>query len=352
MRVLTIGSDRQLFVEGSAVSLRARSQAEYMTHNTIIVFTGRGYSTVSLGEKVTVLPTNSFLKVLYGFGALYKGLALRGEIDVVSVQDPFETGLVGLILATFLGVPLHAQVHTDFLSPYFRAHSFINRLRIYIAGAVLRRAAHVRVVSKRILEGVEKKYSLQGRTSVLPVFVDVAKIKNAHSAPVLEARYASFTYKLLVVARLEPEKNVLLALRAFASCKDTNACLIIVGEGSQKQLLEAEVRVLGVGDRVFFEGRQDSLLYYPLASLVLVPSLYEGYGLVIVEALAAGKPVLATDVGVAREEGALVASPEQFAEALEKWFVSGERTMQLSQYPYTTPDAYFKAYAEDIARAL
>ena len=71
--------------------------------------------------------------------------------------------------------------------------------------------------------------------------------------------------------------------------------------------------------------------------------------MVIVEALAAGKPVLSTDVGIARDAGAIVAPTEGFADALAKWFTNGPRTGTLRSYPYQDLTAYVKAYCGDIA---
>ncbi len=92
-----------------------------------------------------------------------------------------------------------------------------------------------------------------------------------------------------MVSRLESEKNVMLAISSFAGGAPKDACLIILGEGRERTALEATAKYLGVGDRVFFEGRCDPSPYYPLADLVIVPSLYEGYGMTIIEALAASR---------------------------------------------------------------
>jgi len=80
---------------------------------------------------------------------------------------------------------------------------------------------------------------------------------------------------------------------------------------------------------VFFEGLQNAAPYYKLADLVLVTSRYEGFGAVIVEALSAGKPVLSTDVGIAKEAGAIITSSEQYSKALTEWFRSGPHRGEL-----------------------
>ena len=100
---------------------------------------------------------------------------------------------------------------------------------------------------------------------------------------------------------------------------------------------------------VFFEDGKDVAPYYALTDLVLFPSKYDGYGMVIIEALAAGKPVLSTDVGIAREAGAIIAKPEEFPNALLEWFKSGPRTAELKNYQYKNFDEYIAAYCADIA---
>jgi len=204
---------------------------------------------------------------------------------------------------------------TDFLSPEYAKHSFLNRLRVFAAGFVLRRAARIRVVSERIRDSLKtKNYKLKTKPTVLPIFVDVESFRNTRTDESLAKRFAGFGTRILVVSRLESEKNVALAIRAFAKCAPKDSCLIIVGKGSEKPRLLRIAEELGVSNRVFFEGAEAPIKYYKLANLVLAPSLYEGYGMVIVEALASGVPVLSTDVGIAQETGTIVAPQEKFAE--------------------------------------
>jgi glycosyltransferase involved in cell wall biosynthesis len=266
---------------------------------------------------------------------------------VVTVQDPFEAGLAAWYIARALGAPLHVQVHTDFLSPGYARHSLINRVRVSLARFVLSRAARVRVVSERIKKALEES-GMQVPIAVLPIYVDVERLQKA-GHPALTARFAAFDKCILIVSRLEPEKNLALGISAFALSAPKDACLIIVGGGSERSRLEAEAREWNIADRVFFEGEQPAASYYALADLLLVTSFYEGYGLVIIEALAAGKPVLSTDVGVAREAGAIVVSPKEFTAALKSWFDIGSRVGRLNAYPYKNFDEYVRSYCADIA---
>lgn len=348
MRVLTIGSDRNIFDVGSASAMRQKAYGAHFERLDIIVFSLRSqkYAPTMLSPGVHAYPTASRAKLLYGFGAIEKALRFP-KPDVISVQDPFEAGLVGLFIARLRGVPLHVQVHTDFLAPVFVEHSFLNRVRVAIAHIVIPRATHIRVVSTRIRASIEERYHPRAPIEVLPIYVDINRFRNAQPGD-LTHRFRHFRKKLLVVARLEKEKNVSLAIGSFAKVASEDACLIILGEGSERERLETLAEKLGVEPRVFFEGSQDAPSYFALADLVLVPSHFEGYGLVIVESLAAGKPVLSTDVGIAREAGAIISSAEKMSDALVSWFQEGPREGKLLNYPYESFEAYCAAYVDDI----
>jgi glycosyltransferase involved in cell wall biosynthesis len=216
---------------------------------------------------------------------------------------------------------------------------------------VLPRADCVRTVSARIKRSLEaRNYTLKTTPSVLPIFVDVERFRNVSPDPQLLARFSRFKTKLLLVSRLESEKNPGLAISALLGTPQ-DTCLIVVGEGSGRRLLAERARALHLSDRVFLEGRHASARYYALADLVLVTSHYEGYGRVFVEAGAAGKPVLSTDVGIARESGAIISSENDFPSALASWIQGGPRTGTLKEYPYRTFEEYVRAYCEDITRS-
>ncbi|MDR3570875.1 MAG: glycosyltransferase [Candidatus Pacebacteria bacterium] len=349
-RVLQIGADRSkrgILYPGSPAFERQQAYARAFGKLDIL-----GFSKISDGAKpyadthLSITPTNSTSSLRYGYDALRIAKKMPRP-SVVSAQDPFETGLVAWLIARRLRAPLHVQVHTDFLAPAYTQHSLVNRIRVHIAWFVLKRAKRIRVVSAGVKQVLSRALPNTAVT-VLPIFADLEKIRAAKIAPELAARFEHFAYKLLVVARLEPEKNVELAIRAFAASAPKDTCLIVVGEGSERERLAQLSHQLGVAERVFFEGEKSSVEYYPLADLVLVTSDYEGYGLVIVEALAAGKPVFSTDVGVAREAGAIVSSEKDFPKNLGNWFQEGSRTGELKDYPYTDFSEYARAYSSDI----
>lgn len=137
---------------------------------------------------------------------------------------------------------------------------------------------------------------------------------------------------LLWVGRLEKLKGVDILVEALAQVEIPGALLVIVGGDPGAEPLKAELMAqavsLGVQDRVRFEGpvAHDRLpLYYQAADVCVVPSYYESFGLVAIEALACGTPVVASRVGGLVStiddgvNGFLIPwrCPEPFAEKLE-----------------------------------
>ena len=102
---------------------------------------------------LTVIPTNSSSKLSYGLDA-WRITRKLAKPDIVTTQDPFETGLIALFIARRLKVPLHVQVHTDFASREFARHSFRNWLRQRVAWFVLKRAARIRVILGRTADDI------------------------------------------------------------------------------------------------------------------------------------------------------------------------------------------------------
>lgn len=108
-------------------------------------------------------------------------------------------------------------------------------------------------------------------------------------------------YVIGSVARLEPVKGLAGLIEAFHLAQIPEARLLIAGEGSQRAALQAVCRRHGIADRVIFTGfRPDVRDLYPLFDMFVLNSLDEPYGLAILEAAAAGVPVIASDTIGAR----------------------------------------------------
>ncbi len=109
---------------------------------------------------------------------------------------------------------------------------------------------------------------------------------------------------LLCVARLAPQKGVDVAIRALPAIRSEHAdtVLLVLGEGPERRRLENLARSLGVREAVLLPGRVgDVAELYGRAELLVHPVRWEGFGLALLEAMLAGKPVVASAVASAPE---------------------------------------------------
>lgn len=132
---------------------------------------------------------------------------------------------------------------------------------------------------------------------VIPNFVDPEIFApRRHRPPVLAPAGARV---LMHASNFRPVKNVETVVRIFAAVHERmDARLVMVGDGPDKPRAEELARHLGVGKHVLFLGNQEVMEeLLPLADLLLLPSSTESFGLVALEAMAAGVPVIASRVG-------------------------------------------------------
>lgn len=129
---------------------------------------------------------------------------------------------------------------------------------------------------------------------------------------------------VVVVQRLEREKDTPTAIRAFAAGAPREWTLEVVGDGAERPALEALARSLNVGDRVHFRGFQgDVMTGLRRASVLLAPCPVEGLGLAVLEAMSCSLPVVASHAGahletVGRAKGARLFAPGNWHQAAEQ----------------------------------
>jgi glycosyltransferase involved in cell wall biosynthesis len=130
--------------------------------------------------------------------------------------------------------------------------------------------------------------------------------------------------------------------------------LVLVGDGPERAELTRQAQALGIADAVVFAGHVTNVNpYYAMASLFVLPSHSEGSPNVLLEALAAGVPIVATEVGgvpevITHEANGLLAppsSPDRLAEAMDRalsasslqsWIADGKARIEKE----FTPEAY------------
>jgi glycosyltransferase involved in cell wall biosynthesis len=171
----------------------------------------------------------------------------------------------------------------------------LSRLRRKLIGWAYRRADAVVALSEGVREELVEDCALDPRRAVtIHNPVDVTGIAVATEAVRDSIQDIPNSGPLIVgCGRLHRQKGFDLLIEAFADLNDARARLVILGEGPEREALETLVRSRGVADRVLMPGFESHPeKWFAQATLFVLPSRWEGFGHVLVEALTAGVPVV------------------------------------------------------------
>ncbi|HET9199938.1 MAG TPA: glycosyltransferase [Dehalococcoidia bacterium] len=250
------------------------------------------------------------------------------------------SGAVGLELARRWNVPHVAMFHTlGEVKNRARGTEKEPRERIEIEREIARTADRIVVASLHERNLLTRLYDAPSeRIVVEPLGVDLSLFQPVDREEARRLLGLGEGPIVLFVGRIEPLKGLDLLVKALGEL-DGPFTLLVVGGDERASGLLSEIRVeagkLGIERQIVFAGsvQHDRLpLYYSAADVCVVPSYYESFGLVAVEAMACGTPVVASRVGgltsTVRDgvTGYLIPwrCPEPFTERLETLLANGE----------------------------
>lgn len=254
----------------------------------------RGYAgTAGLTLSFSRLPTHRPAVRFLWEQAVQPWVVRRNGLDLL--HSP---ALVGPMLG---GRPFVVTVHD--LSYYLYPETFraANRSYLQLLGRQsVRRARRVIAVSQSTKDDLVKHYGLPAtRVDVVYHGVDEAFCPlPAEEVATFRARQGLPERFLLFVGTLEPRKNVVRLVEAYAILPQTSPPLVLVGgKGWFYEQVFRRVEELGLASRVHFAGyvpAADLPAWYNAAEVLVYPSLYEGFGLPLLEAMACGTPVISS----------------------------------------------------------
>lgn len=307
MKILNISLDKNIIDKDSAVAKRIIEYGKLVEKYSVIVPANKN-DKIKLSENAEIFAICGNVKLvklvkLYKIG---KRLLKEEKYDVISVQDQYYLGWIGLKLARKFKIGLEVQIHG------FEKYSGTRKM---IAKKVIKNADAVRVVSQRLKGQLVEEFGIEEeKITVVPIYSEHTTCNTQHVT-----RKDKFIF--LTVGRLVPVKNIGMQIEAMnneklPACRQgrkmNNVELWIVGDGTESKKLSSyakasadkEVRSkdLGLEQNIKFLGRQENLEnFYKQADVFLLTSNSEGWGLVVIEAASYGLPIIMTDVGCAGE---------------------------------------------------
>lgn len=245
----------------------------------------------------TAVPVSSFVDQLIP----------KLKLDVIHTHHPFLLGQTAATKARDYNLPLvftfHTQYHeyTHYIPfPQEQVQEFIKSRIISWLREYMRKCQHIIIPSESMRSILVNDFGLVDRFTVIPTGIDLTPFKKANGAA-LRAEWNWPDDKVIISAgRLAEEKNWVTLLRAFALAlgKQPNLRLVLLGDGPQAEALRQLVGELEITDRVTFTGKvpfEEVPNYLKAADLFSFASITETQGLVTLEAMASGLPVVAVD---------------------------------------------------------
>lgn len=307
MKILVIGQDPNLFNKDSESFNRIKDYAGLFEEFHVISATSKGLSHIRDGN-LFLWPTNSGFQIfrIIDFMILGRRIIKSFDIGLIDAQDAGEAGFAAFYLSLLFKIPFRIQIHTDIFSPYFRRASWKEYIRYLTARFLIPKADCIRVVSERIKKSLSLNVKCKmSNVVVLPIFTDVSKFLNSKLNPDIEKIFSNYNFKMIAVGRfVDKEKNFSMLIEIMRDFVKTcpKALLVLVGDGPDGGNYKSQIANYKLQNNVIIEGWRDDLpSFYRSFDIFLLSSNYEGWGRVIIEAMASELPVIMTDVGLAGE---------------------------------------------------
>lgn len=226
-----------------------------------------------------------------------------GPFTLVHAHD-WLAAFAGRIAKNAYQLPLVATIHATEVG---RNHGLHNDWQRYISSAewwLTYEAWKVIVCSQYMFNELQRVFQTPAdKLQVIPNGIKLDNFRKLKQSPEFKQRYAHPEEKIIYsVGRLVHEKGIQVLLEATPKVLAAvpEAKLIISGTGPMEFTLKERAKALGLGAKIYFTGYVDDNTrdrLYREANVAVFPSLYEPFGIVALEAMAAGVPVVVTDTG-------------------------------------------------------
>jgi len=235
------------------------------------------------------------------------------KLDVIHTHHPVLLGQTAARKSAELSLPLVFTFHTQYreYTHYFPLPQEI--IQDFLKGAVriwlkdfMHKCQHIVIPSESMKEILTRDYGLQDRYTVIPTGINLEPYEDANGDELRAQQHWQGDKVLVSIGRLAQEKNWETLLRAAAIVQRTHPKLrlVLIGDGPDREKLQTLAGELGIAKRVTFTGElqfADVAAYLKAADIFGFASVTETQGLVTMEAMAAGLPVVAVDASGTRD---------------------------------------------------
>ena len=269
--------------------------------------------------------------------------------NVIHTHHPILLGQAAARKAEELDLPLVFTFHTQYreYTHYFPLPQ--DAIQEFLKNAVetwlkdfMRKCQHIVIPSESMKEILIRDYGLQDRYTVIPTGIDLEPYQTVDGNEMRARKNWQDDKVIVSIGRLAPEKNWKTLLHAVAKVhqEHPNLRLVLIGGGPEKDALQELAAELGIAERVTFTGKlpfSEVTAYLKAADIFGFASVTETQGLVTMEAMTAGLPVVAVDASGTRdivdhgEQGFLVCNDaDDLAVSIKRLLDSPEKMRRFS----------------------
>jgi len=340
--ILSISLDSQIAVKNSPAWQRHREYAQYFENYTVVVL-GQNNNNYKneyhyLNLHVFLAKSNWKIKSVFRTWQVSNQCQNKYKFDLVLAQDPIATGLVAYLISQKFNIPFYLQFHGSMgFSKYWLKDSWTNYFKLPLIKFLTAKADAIRVVNSQIKQNILDKY-LDKKVVFTPIATDVSYFYK-------KAVYKKNLKKLISVGRLIKSKNQIMLCRIFNKLikKYPDLNLELIGEGEQRANLEKYIKLNGLNKNIKLLGnlnKKQIKIKLHQADIYIYASNHEGWGLVIVEALTSGLPIVSTNIGcvgfdliIENKTGKVVPvdDGQSMSEALEELIKNPRQAYKLAQ---------------------
>lgn len=336
-------------IDGAVVSITTTSRELKRRGHEIVVFAPAPVGNrngLDLPDRVVWLPARAFRKYEGYRMAIYPGHTfdrIREENpDIIHSHGIGFVGIQALLASRKTGIPNVLTYHTMFndAAPYYSPiplpQDIIDKLVWIYHRNYLRRPAAVITPTNAIRKEMERHGIMPKKWEVLPTGVDCNRFNLSLNGDEARDKLEIGERKMILsVGRVAREKNIQLLLSAFSRLRERgrDSVFVIAGSGPALDQYQSLASDLGLGESVIFTGfvhDGDLPGYYAACDAFAIASKFETQGLVVLEAMACGKPVAGINFRAIpelirnRENGFLFEdNPTSCAEAMGRAVMSG-----------------------------
>lgn len=249
----------------------------------------------------TYFPFQGIFMYLSTKSLIKKLLKVNKGNTILHTHAILPNGLAGVLLKSKFKIPHICTIHGSDINIY----PFRNKLSLALTKYVLKKSDHLVTVSDKLKE--KTLYIENNLNNIVTVYngADPKKFKPLPKEIAKQKLGITNNNKIIMyIGSLIPLKNVNNLIKAFAKLQKNkirdDIALFLMGDGNRKEELHSLTRTLEIENKVFFLGEKDNdevPLWLNVTDIFVLPSLSEGFPLVIPEAMMCGVPIVATDVG-------------------------------------------------------